>query len=109
MRGVHRRFLAGCAAALAAGALGACGGTTPSPGGARGEGARVFAASGCGSCHAFGPAGTAGTAGPSLDDSQLTAAAAASVIRRGAAGMPAYREGLTDAEVVALARYVTGR
>lgn len=103
-----RRLLAGWSAAIAAVTLAACsggGGTTT----ATSEGARVYADSGCGSCHAFGPAGSAGTAGPSLDDSQMTPAQAAAVIRRGAAGMPAYADGLSATQIEALARFVTGR
>lgn len=107
MRSVDRRLLTACAAALAAAGLGGCsggGGTTTA--GSVGE--RVFVDSGCGSCHTFGPAGTLGTAGPSLDDTSLTPAAAAAVIAKGTAGMPAYADGLSDAELQAVARFVTG-
>jgi mono/diheme cytochrome c family protein len=31
-------------------------------------GEQVFASSGCGSCHVFGPAGSSGTTGPNLDE-----------------------------------------
>lgn len=106
MRTVDRRLLTACAAALAAAGLGGCSGGGTTTAGSVGE--RVFVDSGCGSCHAFGPAGTLGTAGPSLDDTSLTPAAAAAVIGKGAAGMPGYADGLTDAELQAVARFVTG-
>jgi mono/diheme cytochrome c family protein len=38
------------------------------PSGSAEAGKAVFAAQGCGSCHAFGPAGSSGAVGPSLDE-----------------------------------------
>jgi mono/diheme cytochrome c family protein len=40
----------------------------PSEQGDPNAGKQVFAASGCGSCHTFGPAGTTGMVGPDLDE-----------------------------------------
>lgn len=102
-----RRLPALGLAVLAVAAVSGCGGGSASSDPAASPGERLFLDTGCGSCHAFGPAGTAGSAGPSLDDSQLTPAAAAAVIRAGAAGMPAYEDGLTPAEIAQLARFVT--
>ncbi len=107
MRASTRRLPAVCAAALSAVVLGACsdGGSTTTAGSV---GERVFTDSGCGSCHTFGPAGSDGRAGPNLDDAQITPAAAATVIRKGASGMPGYASGLSDAEILAVARFVAG-
>lgn len=108
MPAVDRRLLTACAAALAAAGIAGCsGGGTTTTAGSVGE--RVFADSGCGSCHTFGPAGTTGKAGPNLDDAQLTPATAAAVIAKGGSGMPGYAGGLTDAELRAVARFVAGR
>jgi mono/diheme cytochrome c family protein len=72
-------------AALAAAALAAgCGGDDAAAPAARAEragpGLRVWAAHGCGSCHAFAAAGATGTLGPDLG--QTLRGAPAAVIRR---------------------------
>ncbi len=109
MRAHDRRPLALSAVALIALALGACAGDEgPSdPNASPGE--RLFVETGCGSCHTFTPAGTDGRAGPGLDDVRITTAAAAAVIRDGAAGMPSYRDGLSAAEIRQVAEFVTTR
>ncbi len=94
---------------MAAIALAGCGGGDPPVDPAASLGERLFVETGCGSCHVFTPAGTDGTAGPNLDDAELDTAAAAAVIRDGAAGMPSYREGLSAAEIRAVAEFVTAR
>jgi mono/diheme cytochrome c family protein len=43
--------------------------TAEEPSGSPDAGREVFAAQGCGSCHAFEAAGTSGTTGPNLDES----------------------------------------
>jgi mono/diheme cytochrome c family protein len=72
-------------------------------------GERLFVETGCGSCHTFTPAGTDGRAGTNLDDARLTTPAAAAVIRDGAAGMPGYADGLSEAEILQVAEFVTTR
>jgi cytochrome c oxidase subunit 2 len=44
-------------------------------GGGGGDGATVFAANGCGSCHTFKPADATGTVGPDLDEIETPTAA----------------------------------
>jgi mono/diheme cytochrome c family protein len=107
MRLVNHR-LAGLGAVVLSGAtLAACSGAD-SPGTTAGSpGERLFVETGCGSCHTFERAGTTGRAGPDLDGTRLTAAAAAAVIRNGAAGMPGYADGLSEAEIREVASFLT--
>ena len=109
MRARDRRPPALCAVALAVLALGACAGDDAPSDPTASPGERLFVETGCGSCHTFTPAGTDGRAGPNLDDAQTTTAAAAAVIRDGAAGMPGYADGLSEAEIQQVAEFVTTR
>jgi cbb3-type cytochrome c oxidase subunit III len=63
----------------------------------------------CGSCHVLEKAGTSGTVGPNLDQTNPTVDEAATQIRNGGGGMPAFEGRLTDEQIRALARYVAGR
>jgi cytochrome c oxidase subunit I len=69
-------------------------------------GPAVYADAGCGSCHAFEPAGSSGTIGPSLDETQLDAAAVADVVANGRGAMPAFEGRLSDEEIEAVSAYV---
>jgi mono/diheme cytochrome c family protein len=105
MTGPRRAAAAALAAALAAAGCGS-GGTAddrpaaPTAGersAAADPGLRVWAAQGCGSCHAFAPAGATGTLGPDLR--QTLRGAPAAVIRRaivdpGASAAPGYGAGM---------------
>ncbi|HEX7254375.1 MAG TPA: c-type cytochrome [Gaiellaceae bacterium] len=62
----------------------------------------------CGSCHVLEKAGTSGTVGPNLDQSDATFEQAFEQIRDGGGAMPAFGDRLTDEQIRALARYVTG-
>jgi mono/diheme cytochrome c family protein len=66
----------------------------------------VFAATGCGGCHAFAPAGATGKTGPSLDATALTEAQLAAVIAAGRGAMPGYDRDLSAQEIADLAAYV---
>jgi mono/diheme cytochrome c family protein len=63
----------------------------------------------CGSCHVFSDAGTTGTTGPNLDESNVTFAAAVEQITQGGGGMPPFEGQLTEAQIEALAEYITAR
>jgi hypothetical protein len=76
-------------------------------GGGGGEGSQVFAEAGCGSCHTYSPAGSTGSVGPSLDDSNATFEQAVKQITDGGGGMPAFKGDLSEAEIDAVARFVT--
>jgi mono/diheme cytochrome c family protein len=60
-------------------------------------GAKVFAESGCGSCHTYSPAGSTGNVGPNLDDSNVTFERAVEQVTNGGGGMPAFGD-KTDPE-----------
>ncbi|MEJ8824506.1 cytochrome c [Variovorax humicola] len=60
----------------------------------------------CALCHTLKDAGSTGQIGPDLDDLKPDAARIARVIRSGMGAMPAFTA-LTDAQVTALARYVS--
>jgi len=67
----------------------------------------IFTAS-CGSCHTFEDAGTSGTVGPNLDDAAPTLEEAVRQITNGGGGMPPFKGKLTDEQIQAVAKYVSG-
>ena len=75
--------------------------------GGEADGAAVFASAGCGGCHTLGAAGSSGVAGPNLDDLQPSEEDVAEQVRNGGGGMPAFGDQLSDAEIEAVARYVS--
>lgn len=61
----------------------------------------------CAVCHTLADAGAAGTIGPSLDELKPDAYRVAQAVRNGIGVMPAF-DALSDADVQALAKYVSG-
>jgi mono/diheme cytochrome c family protein len=59
----------------------------------------------CGLCHALADAGATGEIGPDLDALEPTEERVRAAVSDGVGVMPAY-EGLSEAEIAALARYV---
>lgn len=98
-------------AALAAVALGGTGCGSGS-GGATGAsttaspGAKVFADTGCGSCHTLKAAGTTGTVGPKLDGRDYDLAAVRHWVSTGGSGMPSYQGQLSPQEIRSVAAFV---
>ena len=80
------------------------GGTTTSAGGST-DGENVFT-SNCGGCHVLGAAGTTGTVGPNLDELKPDEGTVEQQVRNGGGGMPAFQGRLSDAEIMAVAKYV---
>jgi cytochrome c oxidase subunit II len=72
------------------------------------EDPRDLFVSSCGSCHVLEKAGTTGTIGPDLDEHPHSEQEAEEQIRNGGNGMPAFEGQLTDAQIEALAKYVSG-
>jgi mono/diheme cytochrome c family protein len=70
------------------------------------DGAAVFA-SNCGTCHTLAAAGTDGTTGPNLDDLMPDEETVEAQVRSGGGGMPAFEGQLSDAEIEAVATYVS--
>jgi cytochrome c6 len=74
-------------------------------------GKRLFtkeAAPACAVCHTLKDAGTQGTVGPVLDEIKPDAQRVANAVRNGIGLMPSYQNSLTDAQIQALAQYVSG-
>jgi uncharacterized membrane protein len=71
------------------------------------QGKQVFASAGCGACHTLGDAGAAGTVGPSLDSAEPSASLVAERVRNGQGAMPSFAGQLTEAEIAAVAAYVS--
>lgn len=72
------------------------------------DGAKIFAAEGCGGCHTFKAAGSSGTVGPNLDQlaSALTIAKIVHQVTVGGAPMPSFKDKLTPAQIQAVAQYI---
>jgi sulfite dehydrogenase len=60
----------------------------------------------CAVCHTLKDAGAAGAVGPVLDELKPSAEQVATALRSGLGIMPSYKGKLSEAEIVALARYV---
>jgi cbb3-type cytochrome c oxidase subunit III len=70
------------------------------------DGKTIFKAK-CGGCHTLADAGTKGTQGPNLDLLKPSFAAAKRQVENGGGGMPPFKDTLTDAQITAVARYVS--
>ena len=75
--------------------------------GGRPSGAVVFASAGCGNCHTLKAAGASGTIGPDLDQLRPSAATVSQIVRTGSGEMPSFSGKLSDAEIAAVATYVS--
>jgi uncharacterized membrane protein len=71
------------------------------------RGKQVFLSAGCAGCHTLADAGATGTVGPSLDASQPPASLVAARVREGKGVMPSFAGSLDDAEIAAVAAYVS--
>ena len=61
----------------------------------------------CGTCHTLAAAGSDGTTGPNLDDLMPDKETVEAQVRSGGGGMPAFEGQLSDAEIEAVATYVS--
>ena len=61
----------------------------------------------CAICHTLKDAGTTGAVGPDLDDLRPDANRVSAALKNGIGTMPAYAASLNDAQMRALARYVS--
>ncbi len=71
------------------------------------QGRAVFASAGCAGCHTLADAGATGTVGPNLDGLQPSAALVRATVRTGRGAMPSFGGKLDDAEIAAVAAYVS--
>ena len=77
------------------------------PAGAGGDDPKLLFESNCGSCHVLGDAGTSGTIGPNLDQSKPTKDLVVDRVTNGMGVMPPFKGTLTDAQIEAVADYVS--
>jgi cytochrome c6 len=70
------------------------------------DGKAVFTAN-CGTCHTLKDAGTKGTVGPNLDQLKPSESRAENQVRHGGGVMPAFQGKLSDAQIKAVATYVS--
>jgi mono/diheme cytochrome c family protein len=119
-----RRMFRLCALLTVVGlAIGACGGgdssssssssspstQSSSSGGtqsASAQGKQIFT-SNCGGCHTLADAGTNGQVGPNLDDLKPSKAVVVRQVNNGGGQMPAFKGKLSDAQISAVATYVS--
>ena len=84
-------------------------GTTSTGAGAQqanAQGKQVFTQT-CGGCHTLKDAGTSGTVGPDLDDLKPDLATVQRQVTNGGGAMPAFKGQLSDAQIKAVAQYVS--
>jgi mono/diheme cytochrome c family protein len=81
--------------------------TPSSSGTAAPSGAAVFSSASCSTCHTLKAAGATGTIGPNLDQLQPSAATVSEIVRSGGGGMPSFSGKLSDAQIAAVASYVS--
>jgi mono/diheme cytochrome c family protein len=71
------------------------------------SGAAVFASAGCAGCHTLKAAHATGSIGPNLDQLAPSAAQVSETVKSGAGSMPSFSGKLSDAEIAAVASYVS--
>ena len=71
------------------------------------SGAAVFASAGCSGCHTLKAAQATGSVGPNLDQVKPSAADVTQIVRSGGGSMPSFSGKLSDAEIAAVAIYVS--
>lgn len=71
------------------------------------QGAEVFASAGCAGCHTLADADATGTVGPNLDDAKPSQQLVTDRVTNGLGAMPAFKGQLSDAEIEAVATYVS--
>ena len=76
------------------------------PGGAT-DGKTVFATAGCTGCHTLKAAGSTGTVGPNLDEAKPPKDLVIDRVTNGQGGMPSFKGQLSEAQIEALADYVS--
>jgi cbb3-type cytochrome c oxidase subunit III len=81
-----------------------------SPGGFKSlgtDGAKIFKGAGCAGCHTLKAAGATGTVGPNLDELRPSEQIVVHQVQVGGGKMPAFKGQLTDAQIQAVANYVS--
>ncbi|HEY0417561.1 MAG TPA: c-type cytochrome [Gaiellaceae bacterium] len=71
------------------------------------DGKQVFASAGCGGCHTLKDAGSSGNVGPNLDQLKPSKSVVQHQVEVGGGAMPAFKGQLSDAQIAAVAGYVS--
>ena len=79
----------------------------PTPPGGAADGKTIFATAGCTGCHTLKAAGSTGTVGPNLDEAKPPKELVIDRVTNGKAGMPSFKGQLSDAQIQAVATYVS--
>ncbi len=93
-------------AAYVASVAGKPGAAKPPSGGQTTSGKDIFTAN-CGGCHTLADAGTTGTVGPNLDQAKPPRPLVVTRVTNGKSPMPPFKGVLTDAQIQAVADYVS--
>jgi len=79
----------------------------PTPPGGAADGKTVFATAGCTGCHTLKAAGSTGTVGPNLDEAKPSKDLVIDRVTNGQGGMPSFKGQLSEAQIQAVADYVS--
>jgi mono/diheme cytochrome c family protein len=79
----------------------------PAPPGGGTDGKTIFATAGCTGCHTLAAAGSTGTVGPNLDQAKPSKALVIDRVTNGQGGMPSFKGQLSEAQIEAVADYVS--
>ena len=79
----------------------------PTPPGGAADGKTIFATAGCTGCHTLKAAGSTGTVGPNLDETKPPKELVIDRVTNGKGGMPSFKGQLSDAQIQAVATYVS--
>jgi cbb3-type cytochrome c oxidase subunit III len=71
------------------------------------DGKTVFATAGCTGCHTLKAAGSTGTVGPNLDEAKPSKDLVIDRVTNGRGGMPSFKGQLSEAQIQAVADYVS--
>jgi mono/diheme cytochrome c family protein len=71
------------------------------------SGKDVFTSAGCAGCHTLKAAGATGSVGPNLDQVRPSAAGVTQIVKSGSGAMPSFSGKLSDAQIAAVATYVS--
>ncbi|MGH3003688.1 MAG: c-type cytochrome [Gaiellaceae bacterium] len=71
------------------------------------DGKQVFASAGCSGCHTLKDAGATGNVGPNLDELKPSKDTVAHQVEVGGGAMPSFKGRLSDAQIQAVATYVS--
>ena len=94
-------------AAYVASVAGVPGAAAPPPGGGQAADGKTIFTTNCAPCHTLADAGTTGTVGPNLDQAKPPKSLVVDRVTNGMGAMPPFKGQLSDAQIQAVADYVS--